>query len=202
MNKIRELRKKQDIKQTDLCKLLGISQGTLSGWENGKYEPDNKSLIRLSEILGVTVDYLLGRGENYKEVQNKNFKIPVLGYVAAGIPIEAVEDILDFEELDPLQFDPNFEYFGLKIKGDSMTPRIQNGDVVIVRRQPDVESGEVAIVAEARDHATCKQIRKHQDGIALVPFNNAYDIRFFTNSEIEEKPVVILGKVVELRGKF
>lgn len=202
MNRIKELRKRLNITQVDLCKKLDISQGTLSGWENGKYEPDNKSLIKLSQIFGSTVDYLLGSDFSPVETVSRYVKIPVLGYVPAGSPREAIEHVLAYEELDVQQFDMNFDYFGLKIKGDSMMPRIQDGDIVIVRCQPDVENGEIAIIREARENVTCKLIRKHIDGISLVPYNSAYDVRFFTNKEIEECPVEILGKVVELRSRF
>ena len=127
---------------------------------------------------------------------------PVLGYVAAGIPIEAIEDIIDYEEIEAGQLNSNYEYFGLKIKGDSMSPRIQNGDVVIVRKQPDVDTGDVAIVCVNGDNATCKQIKKHAEGISLIPFNTAHEIKFYSNNEIESLPISIIGKVVELRGKF
>ena len=83
-----------------------------------------------------------------------------------------------------------------------MTPRIQDGDVVIVRRQPDIESGDIAIVCINGDEATCKQIKKQAEGITLIPFNPAYDVKFYSNKEIEELPITIIGRVMELRSKF
>lgn len=129
-------------------------------------------------------------------------RVPVLGYVAAGIPIAAIEDVLDYEELDPNQFNSYCEYFALKIKGDSMMPRMQNGDIVIVRSQSVVDSGDIAIVCINGEEATCKQIQIHTDGMSLISFNPAYEPMFFSNREVSEKPVTILGKVVELRAKF
>ena len=83
-----------------------------------------------------------------------------------------------------------------------MEPRILDGDVVIVRQQEDVESGDIGIVSINGDDATCKRIRKYREGIELIPNNPAYPPQFFSNQEILEKPVRILGKVIELRGKF
>ena len=94
------------------------------------------------------------------------------------------------------------EYFGLKIHGNSMEPRIMDSDVVIVKRQDDAESGDIIIATINGDEATCKRLRKLRDGIELISNNPSYNPIFFDNREIIEKPVRILGKVVELRGKF
>lgn len=94
------------------------------------------------------------------------------------------------------------EFFGLKVKGDSMAPRIQNGDVVIVRKQDNCETGDVCVVMVNGFDATLKQVKKDYNGITLVPFNDEYRSMFYSNKDIQELPVRILGKVVELRGKF
>lgn len=135
---------------------------------------------------------------NYK----KATRIPVLGEVAAGIPIEAIQDIVDHEEIDAA-LAATGEFFGLRIKGSSMEPRIREGDVVIVRRQEDAETGDTAVVLVNGDSATVKRIKKEPDGgIWLIPNNPAYDSRHFSPAEIRDLPVNIIGKVVELRGKF
>ena len=118
-----------------------------------------------------------------------------------GIPIDAVMDIEDYEEI-PRQMAAAGEFFALRICGDSMEPKIENGDIVIVRRQPDCESDDIAIVLVNHDEATCKKIRKLPNGIMLISTNPKYDPMIFTNHDIEELPVTILGKVVELRAKF
>ena len=94
------------------------------------------------------------------------------------------------------------EFFGLQIYGNSMEPRICDGDVVIVRQQNDAESGDIVIATVNGDEATCKRLRKYRDGIELVSNNPSYDPMFFSNKEILSKPVKIIGKVIELRGKF
>ena len=121
--------------------------------------------------------------------------------MAAGIPIEAITDVLDYEEITETM-SMTGEYFGLRIKGNSMLPRIAEGDVVIVRCQPDAESGHVVIAQVNGDSATCKKLVKHSSGISLVSFNPDYEPMFFSNEDIQRLPVTIIGKVVENRQKY
>lgn len=204
MRKLIELRKEKKLTQSDLAEVLGISRQAYSNYEAGKRQPDNETLLKLAEYFNVSVDYLLGRettNSSKEKTRRVGVKIPVLGYVPAGIPFEAVEDILDYEEISP-EMARNGEHFALKIKGDSMIPDIKNGDIVIIRIQPDVESGETAIVKINGDEATCKRVVKHKAGISIVANNPLYEPIFFTNKEIEELPVTVVGKVVELRRSF
>ena len=132
----------------------------------------------------------------------RGVRIPVLGRVVAGIPIEAVEEILDYEEITP-ELAATGEFFALKIRGHSMEPRMMEGDVVIVRKQEDVESGDVAIVLVNGNEATVKRVKKQEEGITLIATNTSvYEPHFYSNKEIKNLSVQILGKVVELRGKF
>lgn len=131
----------------------------------------------------------------------QGIKIPVLGTVAAGIPISAVEDILDYEEI-PQSWQNQGEFFGLRIKGDSMKPDINNGDTVIVKQQSTANNGEVVIALVNGDDATCKKFEKLDNGIMLISNNSEYSPMYFSNEEVITKPVVIIGKVVELRRKF
>ena len=139
--------------------------------------------------------------EHSKGEKKQGLKIPVLGTVAAGIPISAVEDILDYEEV-PQSWENQGEFFALKIKGDSMEPRMESGDVVIVKQQPDANSGDTVIVLVNGDDATCKKLQKTDNGIMLVSTNPKYPPMFYSTEDIQTKPVVILGKVVELRQKY
>lgn len=198
---LKQLRKERNIKQADLAHQIGVSRSTIAMWESGSSQPNNDLLKSLSKVLNVSVDELLGNDVSEVISHPKGVKIPVLGIVPAGIPIEAIEEILDYEEI-PEQMASTGEFFGLKIKGDSMLPKICDGDIVIVRKQPDVESGETAIIMVNGDEATCKKVVKQENGITLVPNNPAYDPRFFTNKEISSIPVRVIGKVVELRRKF
>ena len=198
MNRLRVARMGKGLSQTDLSKLLGVKQNTLSSWETERTEPDMASIRKMAEVLGVTTDYLLGF-----ETQNPSggVLIPVLGDVAAGIPIEAISDILDYEEIDAAMAKSG-EYFGLRIKGASMEPRMKEGDVVIVRKQDSAESGDTVVVLVNGDSATVKKIKYGPDGITLLPSNPTYDPLFFSAAEVERLPVRVIGRVVELRAKY
>ena len=198
-NNIAHLRKMNSMTQTELGKQIGVSQITISHWENGDREPDNMSLLCMADFFGVSVEYLLGKSSSPSPSGSR--WIPVYGRVAAGIPIEAIEDIIDEEEISA-EMAKNGEYIALQIHGDSMEPRMHEGDVVIVRRQDDVESGETAVVLVNGSEATCKRIKKTPDGIMLISTNPAYEPMYYTNAQIETLPVRILGRVVELRAKF
>ncbi len=196
MSIIKELRNRKGLTQAKLAELCGVHQTAVSQWEKGRTDPDKESLKILSEIFSVPVDTIMGLSSGDSKVI-----IPVLGYVRAGLPIEAVEEILDYEEISP-QMAATGDFFALKIKGNSMEPRICENDVVIVKKQNDVDSGDVAVVLVNSMDATVKKIIKKGTSISLVPFNPNYDVMIYTAEEISKLPVNIIGKVVELRGKF
>ncbi|MBQ6846803.1 MAG: LexA family transcriptional regulator [Oscillospiraceae bacterium] len=197
---LKKLREVKGVSQSKLASDFGISQGTVGNWESGIREPNFETISKLAIYFNVSVDYLLGNSEDVAP-SPKAKKIPVLGNVAAGIPISAVENILDYEEISE-DMSRTGEFFALRIHGNSMEPKISEGDVVIVRQQSDVESGQIAIVLVNGDDATCKKFVKHENGISLVSLNPAHSPMFFTPEEIESKPIRILGRVVELRAKF
>ena len=197
-----------DLSYGELSKITSIPKSALQRYATGATEKIPLDRIdAIAKATNVTAAFLLGWSlqSNHlikKVPSDKIARIPVVGRVAAGIPTEAVEDIVDWEEI-PNAMAQRGDYIGLKVKGSSMEPRFIEGDTVIVRRQPDVESGEIAIVLVNGDEATMKKILKQQSGITLIAFNPAvYEPHFYTNEQIEELPVVIYGKVVELRGKF
>ena len=196
-NRLFEIRKKHGKSQKEIARILNKTQQSYGKYESGATEPDTMSLNILANFYGVSVDYLLGR----EEKKERGIQVPVLGSIPAGIPLEAIEEILGYEQI-PKEWADNGEYFGLKVKGNSMEPRILNGDVVIVRKQEDAESGDVCVVMVNCYDATLKQIRKENNGIWLVPFNKTYSELFYTGDQIATLPVKIIGKVFELRGKF
>ena len=177
--------------------MLYKSESTVRMWELGKSEPDLEMLKKIANFFNVSVDYLLNDGL----ITKRGVKIPVFGNVAAGIPIDAITDIEDYEEITE-ELAASGEYVALKIKGDSMEPKMSQGDVVIVRVQPTIESGEIAIVIINGDNATCKKVKKTEEGVMLISLNSAYEPMFYSNKQIEELPIRIFGKVVELRAKF
>lgn len=198
--RLRALRAKKGVSQAEIAKRIYISQPAYAKYELGTSTPNPETLAAIAEILGCTTDYLLGKSPN--SARPEYIRIPVLGRVAAGIPIDAIEEIIDYEDISAEMAAGGAEYFGLQIKGDSMEPKIGNGDIVIVRKQPDVESGEIAVVLVNGDDATVKRVKKSAAGITLIANNPAYDPVFYSNEDIEKLPVAILGRVVELRAKI
>lgn len=198
---LKYFRMRENLSQSELAEKLGLSPSTVSMYEVGKREPDFETEEKIADFFNTDLNTLRGRDIETMQKSSNGFIINVLGRVAAGIPIEAVEDIIDTEEITE-EMAATGTYFGLQIHGDSMEPRMCNGDVVIVRKQDDAESGDVVIAMVNGDDATCKRLRKYRDGIELVSNNPAYPPMFYSNEEIETKPVKIIGKVVELRGKF
>lgn len=204
--RIKMLREEQGLTLEELGNRVGVGKSTVRKWEVGLIANMKRDKIaNVADALGVTPAYLMGwnEQENYSSLQNNTSvaTINVLGRVAAGIPISAIEDIIDTEEISE-KLAKTGTFFGLKINGNSMEPRICEGDVVIVRQQDDADSGDIVIALVNGDDATCKRLRKYRDGIELISLNPSYDPMFFSNDDIKNKPVKIIGKVVELRGKF
>lgn len=196
---LKQLRKSKSMTQDAVAKQLNIGRTAYTKIENGVQEIDTDALAKLAELFSVSIDYLLGADSVPKP---QGVKIPVLGRVVAGIPIEAVTEIIDYEEI-PASMAASGEYFALSVQGESMAPRIKEGDVVIVRKQETVENGEVAIVLVNGNEATIKEVHFSQFGITLVAWNpSVYTPHFYPMDEVESLPLRILGKVIELRGKF
>ena len=202
MHILKVLRESMGLYQKDVAAAIGVDRTTYVKYERGDSEPSFQVLNRLAEFFGVSTDYLLGRQPNPDTPSSTGgIWVPVLGKVAAGIPIEAIQEIEDYEEIS-MDTASKGEHFALRIRGDSMEPRIKDGDVVIVRRQPDCNDGDVAVVLVDGEAATVKRIKKRPEGLMLIPNNTAYEPMFYSNEDIEKLPVTIVGKVVELRGKF
>ncbi len=193
---LKSYRKKANLSQKALAQLLSVSQSTVAMWESGKNTPEYSTLVKLAEIFNISVDYLIGNasGKISKD-------IPVLGYVRAGLPTEAIEEVLAFENILVSPYDPD-DYFALIIKGDSMSPRMVEGDTVIVRKTSSFISGDICVVLVGDNDATVKKVVKTDSGIMLIPLNSAFPTKFFSFVDMEKIPVVIIGKVTELRAKI
>lgn len=188
----------RNLTQKDLATSIGVSPSTLNDWVTGKKLPRMDKVDKLCTFFRCTRSDLL---DVVRQTQAA-VKIPVLGTIVAGIPMEAVENIIGYEEVAQAMAVQG-ELFALRVEGHSMEPRICEGDVVIVRKQPDVESGDIAIVLVGGSRATVKRVKKTEDGITLIANNvDVYAPHFYTNKEIQELPVQVIGKVVELRGKL
>jgi len=191
--------KRADISSVDLSRLMNVSKAAVSAWINGKKAPRWNKIEELSRFFNISISDLIE--EKSAPQKPTCVKIPVFGRVAAGVPIEAITDIIDYEEISKTLATKG-EFFALKVQGDSMSPSIIDGDVAIIKKQSDCESGELAIVLINGEDSTLKRIKKRPEGIILTPSNPAYESMFFSNEDIEKLPVVILGKVVETRRRY
>ena len=204
--KIKDLREKKGLSQVELADKISASKQTLYKYENDIVTniPSDK-IEAIARILGTSPSYLRGgsSGPSVKPKSSDKYpvRIPVLGRVAAGIPINAIEETIDWEEI-PAEMAKDGEYFGLRIRGDSMSPRIMDGDTVIVRRQDDADTGDIVIAIVNGNDGVCKKLRKTDSGIMLISLNPMYDPMVFDHSDIDTIPVSIIGRVVELRGKM
>ena len=216
-NRLKTIMRLKGVKASQLSLKTKISESQISHWINGTYKAKQDSLTVLANFFDVSEAWLMGfavpmsRADDddhgsddniiYEEIKTPIVKIPILGCVPAGIPIEAIEDILGYEDI-PSQLVKNGDrYFALRVSGDSMYPEYQTNDIVIVKQQPDCNSGDDCIVLVNGYDATLKRIIKDDDGIKLKPLNNDYETKKYTSEEIINKPVVIVGVVKELRRK-
>lgn len=218
--RIEELCGMQGISIRKLEREAGVGQGSVSKWKRGAYRPGSKSVQRIAAYFGVSIDYLMGetddvispalidtlqrhRHDHPDEAADgrATVQVPLLGRVRAGAPAYAAEDILGYEDI-PVEWTYLGEHFALRVSGDSMNPRICEGDVLIIRKQSHADSGDIAVVLIGGEEATVKRILLRDDGITLQPFNPAFEPLVFNNKQMRTLPVTILGKVVENRQRY
>ncbi|MEG1104902.1 MAG: LexA family transcriptional regulator [Oscillospiraceae bacterium] len=192
--RLREARHAANISVDELAERIGLNRSTLFRYESGDIVSiPAKQLAAIARVLGCEIDTLLYGGSDVS--------IPILGEVRAGVPVEAVQDILGEVEI-PRAWARSGEFFALKVKGDSMAPRMHEGDVVIVRKCPCPQSGDVVVAMVGDGNATIKKYMQHPGGISLEPYNRvSYEPMYFQNEEIASLPVTILGIAEELRGR-
>ena len=202
--RLKELRSGAGLSQKALASKLFVSQQAVARWENSEATPNPETLVKLSEIFDVPADYLLGRETNPSASPATHIlRVPVLGVIRAGVPTDAIEDILDWEEVPAAWGRGGRQYFGLRVKGDSMYPKYLEGDTVILRKERTCDSGDDCAVLVNGDAATLKQVILREDGgIELRPMNPAYPPRTYSSTEVESMPVQVIGVVVELRRRI
>lgn len=203
---IRRLRKDKGWSQDKLAEKLGYrSFTTIQKWESEKSEPPLKKLKELADLFNIDIDQLAGTDlTDSKSLPNSEnginlgkYRIPIVATVAAGEPIYSEENIEGWIDYDK---DPRGHIFACRIKGDSMSPRIQDGDIIIVDEESDWEDGDIILATVNGNDGTCKRIRKYADSIALLSLNPAYDPMIFSAEQVQTLPVEIKGKVVQFRA--
>lgn len=200
--RIKQLRRQKGLTQEELGKYIGVKKAAIMKYEKGNVQNMKRSSIEtLSKLFDVTPSYLMCLEENEKNNDNKLIykRIPVLGSIPAGVPIELIEDIIDYEDISEEMLKGGKQYFALKVKGNSMEPKYLDGDTLIVLKSDDCESGQDAIIMVNGDDGTFKRVFKTDKGITLQPLNNEYMPMFYSNEDIKKLPVRILGVVKEIR---
>lgn len=204
MNIVKELRERAGMSQKELALEIGVSRPIVSEWEHQKKDPKKERLAKLAEIFKVDPSIVLGYQIGQVEIAQTSsnaLRVPVLGSIPAGVPIEAIEDILDWEEVPADWGRGGKEYFALKVDGNSMLPEYRDGDVVIFHKQETCESGQDCAVMVNGNDATFKRVKWSPRGVMLQALNPDYESYAYTSKEWEENNGRILGVVVEMRRK-
>ena len=195
-DRLKSLRKENKYTQEDIGKFLNMTTSGYGYYEQGKNKPPLEILQKLASLYSVSLDYLLGnddvRLKNEIKIDNV-VKLPVLGSVRAGTGGWAIEEVIGHEYAFNLNSDTS-DYYYLKVKGDSMEPRISEGDLALVKKQSDVESGDLAIVLINGDEGVIKKVIKRDDCLELHSFNAYYPVRIFSGQALQD--VKIIGKVI------
>ena len=220
-DRLKELRNKAGLKQSELGEKVGVSASTIGMYEQGRRSPDREMLIKLSNVFNVTLDYLVdnnniktddtdlfnlkGDVRFLKKVKDSDMiKIPVLGAIRAGLPLYADENIIDYEYVHQEELVMGEETFFLEVKGDSMiNARIYDGDRVRIRKQNHLDNnGDIMAVRVNGDEATLKRVYLQENVIALISENPKYAPMFYPASEIESGYVEIIGRAMEVKIKL
>lgn len=192
--------------------LVGVDKSTVMRWERGDTWKINMPTLQfladhfhvpLSWLLGESSTVSLADGGSWTDgntMQQRSVLLPIMGAVRAGIGGAVQEEVIGYEAVDPTTLQTGEEYFWLRVAGDSMTPSINDGDLVLVRRQDAVESGQYAVVLINNEEGLVKRIALGPDWIELQSVNPYYPPRRFEGNDAAS--VLILGKVVESRRKF
>lgn len=179
-----------------LAKSVGVSTSAIYNYEQEIRNISNEMLIKFASVFGCSVSELLN-----EEKTANSISIPILGDVSAGYPMFAEENIIGYEDISASMVTQG-EYFALRINGDSMLPRMKKGDIVIVKRQSYIEDGQVGVILVNGDSATIKIVHQRTDGIMLSPTNPDFPPLFYSAKSVQQLPVTIIGRVVELRAKY
>ena len=212
----------RNIKAVELSEKTGIPKSSLSEYIKGKYEAKQKGIYKLAKVLNVSEGWLMGLDVPMERNFDKNIQgmdkksegsavVLIYGSIPAGVPMEIIEDIIDTEEIPADMLKGGKQYFGLRVKGNSMNPEYLDGDIIILEKVQDCESGQDCVIMVNGNDGTFKRVIKNEEKqtIKLQPLNTTldengnflYEPKTYSKEEIENLPVRIIGKVVELRRK-
>jgi repressor LexA len=168
------------------------------------YSVTTDAAVEIAKAMNISTEELLNLLDDNQEFitnTSKSNTVIIYGTIPAGIPLECIEDKIDTEEISEDMLKGGKQYFGLKVKGSSMFPDYLDGDIIILEKVDDCESGQDCIVMVNGNDGTFKRVFKNENGIILQPLNPTFSPMVYSNEEIEKLPVKIIGRVVELRRK-
>lgn len=198
--KIKQLRKAHKLTQEELAKILDVKPTAVSAWELGRNKPLMDKLDMMAHYFGVPISYFFEENQIKRSKNHIHFvKLPIVGTISCGNGVIAYEDIEDYEDV-PRSWLNGGEYFFLRAKGDSMiNARIMDGDLLLIRRQDDVENGDIAAVL-IDDEAVLKRVYKTDDTIILQSENPAYKPIILRKDDM--KNIRIIGKLKKVVLNF
>ncbi len=193
--KLRSLRKERNMTQVDLAKALGLDKSSIAKYESAGIIPSVETLQKIAAFFNVSIDYLLN-AQLYDI--NNIFNVEIIGTVVAGRDGIATYEFLGVSQA--ININDKEEYKYLKVRGDSMSPQIMEGDLALVRLQSDVDSGDLAVVIIDGEEGVIKKIQKTENSISLISFNPMYETRVFVGKDMAK--IRIFGKVVKVERSY
>lgn len=191
---IRKYRKAKGMTQKELGFRIGVKHNTISGYESGANEPEQNILFSIADVLGVSINDLFPPITNVEPVDPDFVRIPVLGTIACGEPLMVAENYAEYIYMPKDQV-PSGKLFYLRAKGNSMTPTIPDGALVLVREQPEVESGAIAAVLVNGDtEATLKRVKRQGSLVILMPDNPECEPFIVT----PDNPARVIGRAIQV----
>ena len=187
--------------RVDVCSDLDIPYSTFTDWYNGNIYPRIDKIEMLANYFEIKKSDLVEDKSDEQEHNSNSAVVFIYGSIPAGIPMECIEDIIDTEEIPIEMLKGGKQYFGLKVKGNSMEPEYLDGDTLILEKADDCENGDDCVVMVNGNDGTFKRVFKNENGIILQPLNPTYSPMVYTNEQIESLPVRIIGIVEEIRRK-
>lgn len=194
-----DIRKAAGFEQKDFAERFGVNPTTYNRYESGEIKNMPRDLIgEICEAYSINPAYLMGYDNVEKyvsaEIGKPIKRIPIVGIIAAGQPLLVNEEVQGYEHV----FEESGIDFCLKIKGDSMmNARIYDGDIVYIRKQNDVDNGEIAAVIIDGEEATLKRIFKINGSIILHAENPKYEDKIY--SKKDAKQILIVGKAISVK---
>jgi len=206
---VKHLRTQKNISQQNLADEIGVDRSTISRIENDEIETTIDNAIKIAKVFEISLVDLINKDLRFDnadiiEIEQNVEMIPVYGTIKAGIPIESQTDIIDYIDIPKSWAKNGKKYYGLKISGDSMSPKYQENDIVVFEFNEDVEqykNKDVAVMINGTE-STFKKILINEQGIVLVPYNNNYDMMMFSKEQVEQLPIKVVGIAREKRTKI